>query len=142
MSIRAARRSIDPSFALPPVFRTLSFGVDEANRRSFAKDEKPTKSKKDKKSKQNSAQLELGSIDYHKSTIDELIQRFSTSRGTGISDAQAAQKIKEIGRNVPTPPPSRWFQQTIGYLFGGFGTILFVASILVFASWKPLGTYL
>ena len=29
----------------------------------------------------------------------------------------------------------RWF----GYLFGGFGTILFIASILCFIAWKPLG---
>lgn len=25
------------------------------------------------------------------------------------------------------------------YLFGGFGSILFIASILVFIAWKPLG---
>jgi sodium/potassium-transporting ATPase subunit alpha len=38
-----------------------------------------------------------------------------------------------------TPPPSRWFIKTLSYLFGGFGSILFVASVLVFVAWKPLG---
>jgi sodium/potassium-transporting ATPase subunit alpha len=46
---------------------------------------------------------------------------------------------KEVGPNKPSPPPSRWFRQTINYLFGGFGAILFVACILVFIAWKPLG---
>jgi len=27
----------------------------------------------------------------------------------------------------------------MSYLFGGFGAILFVAAILVFIAWKPLG---
>jgi hypothetical protein len=29
----------------------------------------------------------------------------------------------------------RW----VGYVFGGFGTLLFIASILCFIAWKPLG---
>jgi sodium/potassium-transporting ATPase subunit alpha len=49
------------------------------------------------------------------------------------------RRLKQYGRNVLTPPPSRWFIKTISYLFGGFGSILFVASILVFVAWKPLG---
>lgn len=40
---------------------------------------------------------------------------------------------------MPSPPVSDWFRKTITYLFGGFGTILLIASILVFISWKPLG---
>lgn len=36
-------------------------------------------------------------------------------------------------------PPSGLFGKIMGYLFGGFGSILFVASILVFIAWKPLG---
>ena len=52
---------------------------------------------------------------------------------------QVAKKTKEVGRNVLTPPPSRWFRQTLYYFFGQFGSILFVASVLVFISWKPLG---
>lgn len=27
----------------------------------------------------------------------------------------------------------------MGYLFGGFGSILLIAAILVFIAWKPLG---
>lgn len=38
-----------------------------------------------------------------------------------------------------TPPPSGLFGQIIGYFFGGFGSILLVAGVLVFIAWRPLG---
>lgn len=38
-----------------------------------------------------------------------------------------------------TPPPSGLVGKIIGYFFGGFGSILLTAGILVFISWKPLG---
>jgi sodium/potassium-transporting ATPase subunit alpha len=62
-----------------------------------------------------------------------------SSRGTGLSGVRVLQILKDVGPNKPSPPPSRWFRQTINYLFGGFGSILFVACILVFVAWKPLG---
>lgn len=82
---------------------------------------------------------EFGDIDYHTSSVDELFSRYSSSRGTGLTTAGAVQKLKEVGPNQPTPPPSRWFRKTLTYLFGGFGSILFLAAILVFIAWKPLG---
>jgi len=38
-----------------------------------------------------------------------------------------------------TPPPSGLFGKIMGYFFGGFGSILLIAGILVFIAWKPLG---
>lgn len=38
-----------------------------------------------------------------------------------------------------TPPPSGLIGKIIGYFFGGFGSILLIAGILVFISWRPLG---
>jgi sodium/potassium-transporting ATPase subunit alpha len=61
------------------------------------------------------------------------------STAQGLSSDQVARKTKEFGRNVLSPPPSQWFRQIFVYLFGQFGSILFVASILVFIAWKPLG---
>lgn len=142
MSIRSNRRSVDPSIILPPQFRTLSFGIEEGKRRSFSKNEElPTrKSKKSKsQSKKQAAQAEFGDIDYHLASIEDLFRRFSSSRSGGLSASEAANQLKTVGRNLPSPPPSRWFKQTIGYLFGGFGSILFIAAVLVFIAWKPLG---
>lgn len=140
MSIMSSRRrSIDPSIILPPQFRTLSFGIDESNRRSFAKNEKPPTRRSKKQNKKEAAQADFGDIDHHTASIDELFRRLSSSRNSGLSGIEASNQLKTVGRNLPSPPPSRWFRQTIGYLFGGFGSILFVAAILVFIAWKPLG---
>jgi sodium/potassium-transporting ATPase subunit alpha len=72
--------------------------------------------------------------------VDEVLEHLSVSPSQGLSSDQVARKLKDVGRNVLTSPPSRWFRKTISYLFGGFGSILFVASILVFIAWKPLGS--
>lgn len=136
MSIRTTRRSIDPSIILPPQFRTLSFGIEESRRKSFVKDEALSRKPKNKK---DAAQLEFGNIDYHRASPQNLLQRYGSSRSGGLTSSSAAQQLKAVGRNVPSPPPSRWLRQTLTYLFGGFGAILFVASILVFIAWKPLG---
>ncbi|KAK5726656.1 hypothetical protein LTR15_002544 [Elasticomyces elasticus] len=132
MSIHSTRRSIDPSVALPPQFRTLSFSIEEGKRKQALEDEK-------RKAKSKPADIEFGSMDYHTANVDELLSRYQTSRGSGLTGTQAAQLLKSVGQNVPSPPPSQWFRKTIGYLFGGFGSILFVAAILVFVAWKPLG---
>nr|POE79899.1 isoform 3 of sodium/potassium-transporting atpase subunit alpha-1 [Quercus suber] len=128
----ARRRSVDPSIALPPQFRTLSFGIDEDQKRNVIKDEKSNPKVTKPK------EIEFGEIDYHTTSVDDLYERLESSR-TGLSESGAAQKLKTVGPNMPSPPPSQWFRKTVTYLFGGFGLILFVAAILVFIAWKPLG---
>ena len=49
------------------------------------------------------------------------------------------RKTAQYGRNVPSPPKTRYTRKVFGYLFGGFGSVLLLGSILVFISWKPLG---
>jgi sodium/potassium-transporting ATPase subunit alpha len=140
MSIRPARQSVDPSVALPPQFRTLSFNIEESKRAELkAAKEKAVKDEQLKKEKAKSAEIEFTNLDYHTAPVGELFSRYHSSRGTGLTNAQAAQLLKTVGPNVPTPPPSRWFKKTIGYLYGGFGSILFVAATLVFIAWEPLG---
>jgi sodium/potassium-transporting ATPase subunit alpha len=71
--------------------------------------------------------------------VDEVYRRLATGNAQGLSQEQAARRLKEYGKNMMSPPPSQWFKKTIRYLFGGFGTVLLTASILVFIAWKPLG---
>jgi sodium/potassium-transporting ATPase subunit alpha len=70
--------------------------------------------------------------------VDQVYDRLGTSE-QGLNDEAAKQRLKDYGRNVFSAPPSRWLIKTVSYLFGDFGSILFIASILVFVSWKPLG---
>ena len=70
---------------------------------------------------------------------DELYRRLSVSTEQGLSSEQIAKRAAEYGKNKPTPPPSGLFGKLMGYFFGGFGSILLAASMLVFVCWKPLG---
>lgn len=83
---------------------------------------------------------DIASLDWHTIPTEDVLRRLSTSIKQGLSTEQVARKLKEYGHNALTPPPSRWFRKTMGYLFGGFGSILLTASILVFVAWKPLGS--
>lgn len=82
---------------------------------------------------------DYSAIDWHIITPNEVCNRLSTSPQQGLSPDAASQKLKEYGPNVPSPPPSTLFRRLVGYFFGGFGTILMTASVLVFIAWKPLG---
>ncbi|CAD0018158.1 unnamed protein product [Aureobasidium pullulans] len=96
------QRSVDPSLALPPQFRTINY-------------------------------------DLHTIPIEEVFERFSSSPTSGLSLDKAMISLRDVGLNKLTAPPSNWFKKTVTYLFGGFGSILFVAAIMVFVAWKPLG---
>jgi sodium/potassium-transporting ATPase subunit alpha len=82
---------------------------------------------------------EVADLEYHKLSVEQIFRTFSTSSSQGLSHAEVVDRQKKYGKNVLSPPPSRWFVKIIKYLFGGFGSVLFIASILVFISWKPLG---
>jgi sodium/potassium-transporting ATPase subunit alpha len=77
--------------------------------------------------------------DWHKITVDDICQRLTTSPKQGLSSEQVQRRLREYGANTLTPPPSGFAKKVFLYFFGGFGSILLVASILVFIAWKPLG---
>ncbi|KAG2166541.1 hypothetical protein VTO58DRAFT_111109 [Aureobasidium pullulans] len=130
MSIRSMsrQRSVDPSLALPPQFRTMSFDIEQ----SKARNDLPVKSAVEKES-------DFSNYDLHTIPIEEVFERFSSSPTSGLSLDKAMVSLRDVGLNKLTAPPSNWFKKTVTYLFGGFGSILFVAAIMVFVAWKPLG---
>lgn len=80
----------------------------------------------------------LAELDHHLLSVDDLQHRFSTS-AKGLQNEQIPHLISKYGKNQPSPPPSRLFQAIMGYVFGGFGSILLGGGVLVFVAWKPLG---
>ncbi|KAH0310243.1 cation-transporting ATPase pacL, partial [Aureobasidium melanogenum] len=131
MSIRSMsrQRSVDPSLVLPPAFRTMSFDVEQSKARNDA----PVKGAP------KGAQNDFSTYDLHTIPIEEVFQRFSSSPTSGLGIDQAMVLLRDVGLNKLTAPPSNWLMKTATYLFGGFGSILFVAAIMVFVAWKPLG---
>lgn len=84
-------------------------------------------------------QLDLSDLEWHTLSVQDVAQRLNTSPITGLSAEQAERRLKEYGKNAPSPPETHYFRQWFGYFFKGFGGILLIGAILVFVSWKPLG---
>lgn len=130
-SMRSGRRSIDPSVALPIQYRTLSYNIEDSQRKPSVHHEK--------KSKKQSSADELADTDWHILTEPELCKNLSTDPTFGLTSDQVRTAQATYGKNLPSPPPSRLFQKLFWYFFGGFGSILLIGGILVFLAWKPLG---
>ena len=87
----------------------------------------------------NRAHTELSDLEWHVISSEEVCNRLSTSIIKGLSEEEVSTRLAENGKNIHAPPPAHWFRQIFGYYFKGFGSILFIGSILVFVCWKPLG---
>lgn len=125
VSMGTGPRRVDASARMAGEFRTLSLNVDETN---------------DVQQKVRSGTAkEIASLDFHTLAIDEIYQRLLVSGKTGLDVEQARRRLATNGPNKLSAPPRHLFQKWFSYIFGGFGSILFVASILCFVAWKPLG---
>lgn len=82
----------------------------------------------------------MAGLEWHTLAVPDLCQRLSVDTERGLSDDDVKRLRNQYGLNKITPPPSGLLGKLIGYFFGGFGSILIVAGILVFVSWKPLGS--
>ncbi|KAI8937735.1 hypothetical protein NX059_005435 [Plenodomus lindquistii] len=122
-------RTVQPETALPITYRTLSIEIDEEQHQK----QKDVKKAKDK------AAVDLRDLEWHTLEVDELCRRLSVDTNQGLSEDQIKRRVGEYGKNKITPPKSGLLGDIIGYFFGGFGSILVVAGILVFIAWKPLG---
>ena len=78
-------------------------------------------------------------MDWHVISVDEVCQRLSTSLVRGLEGGQVTRKRAECGKNELSPAPTNWTVRIIGYVIGGFGSLLIVAGILCCVAWKPLG---
>ena len=128
-SRRGRRNSIDPATALPITYRTVSFAIEETKEKVRLE---TVKAKKD-------AAAELGVLEWHTLSVNEVETRLSTSLGRGLSKEQVDLKQKEFGKNTPSKPPNDLFSRVMGYMFGGFGSVLLIGGILVTITYKPLG---
>ncbi|KAG7529951.1 hypothetical protein FFLO_05307 [Filobasidium floriforme] len=111
-------------------FRTLSLGVKDTQRSEVLGDAQ-RRGKKEVK--------DLATLDHHTLSVDELLRRFSTSGTQGLDSVQAKRRLGENGPNKLSPPPRNLLRKWLTYVFGGFGSLLFIASVLCFIAWRPLG---
>ena len=83
--------------------------------------------------------VELSEATWHRLTADQIYRTLNTSP-EGLETSQIQKRLKIHGRNRPPQPSRHVIRRMVYYLFGGFGTLLLVAAILVLIAWKPLGS--
>ncbi|KAJ6579686.1 hypothetical protein DFH09DRAFT_1446136 [Mycena vulgaris] len=81
----------------------------------------------------------LSDITWHTLSVAEICTRFGVSEDRGLDASIAARRLAKNGKNVISRPPSNLARKIFFYIFGGFGSLLFVASIICFIAWRPLG---
>lgn len=79
--------------------------------------------------------IDLSDLDWHHVSIDEALRRLGVSPKTGIDTTQVQRRVAQYGANQISPPPSRMLRKVLGWVFGGFGSLLLGASIVCFLAW-------
>ncbi|CAM1502313.1 Fc.00g042970.m01.CDS01 [Cosmosporella sp. VM-42] len=125
--VYSRHNSIDAAAALPIQYRTVSMDIEDY------------KQKAGLKQKASTAATDLAKLEWHTNIVEEVLRRLSTSLNEGLSFDQVNRRTAHYGKNVPSPAPTHQTKKIMGYFFKGFGTVLLIASILVFIAWRPLG---
>lgn len=113
---------------IPVEFRTLSIQVTETINQQ----------QDDKKDLDDSEYF--ASMDFHKLTPQEIVQRFNTSDTLGLESTSAANRLKRNGENILTQRRPNYLFKILKYIFGGFCSVLWVGVITFFLCWMPLST--
>ncbi|GAA5822430.1 hypothetical protein JCM11251_006335 [Rhodosporidiobolus azoricus] len=125
VSIRAP--PIDQRARVVGDFRTLSLHVTESKHASKAPTAKKTRAD------------ELASLDWHEHSAEEVCRRLQVAPDIGLDKEIASKRLQKDGKNRISPTRVNWPVKIFWYFFGGFGSLLFVAGVLCFVAWRPLG---
>ncbi|KAI8873615.1 calcium ATPase [Ramicandelaber brevisporus] len=79
-----------------------------------------------------------GMSNAHLLSIADLERRMAVNISSGLSSSTAQLRLQRDGPNVLPVPPTRIIPKALGYLFGGFGVIMWVAAIACILAWRPL----
>ncbi|KAH9955496.1 E1-E2 ATPase-domain-containing protein [Russula dissimulans] len=138
LSIQAP--TVPTSARLPIEFRTLSLHLENSKRPDGrGKESKGTVKGRLYPSYFPLFPTDLSDLDWHNVSIEEALRRLAVAPKTGLDAAQAQRRAAQFGANQISPAPSRLLRKIAGWVFGGFGSLLLVGSILCFLAWKPLG---
>jgi sodium/potassium-transporting ATPase subunit alpha len=79
--------------------------------------------------------VDLSELDWHHVSVDEALRRLAVAPKTGLEAVQAQRRAGQFGANRISPPPKHTLRKVIGWVFGGFGSLLLVASVICFIAW-------
>ncbi|GLA30049.1 hypothetical protein AnigIFM63326_008246 [Aspergillus niger] len=117
---------------IPIEFRTLSFQISE----SQAAPEHVLKERGKEEKKPDQDYFE--SLDFHLLAADRLCQQFNVDASRGLSTDSASTRLQRDGKNIIAHHGENYVKKILGYIFGGFCSVLWIGVIIFFICWKPL----
>ncbi|KAJ3271825.1 hypothetical protein HDV01_006337 [Terramyces sp. JEL0728] len=69
----------------------------------------------------------------------DLCIAYSTDISNGLEKSVLDRKVHFHGQNKLSPPKTNYLLKFLGYTFGGFNAMMWLAAIISFISYKPLG---
>ncbi|KAI9469422.1 hypothetical protein BX667DRAFT_473037 [Coemansia mojavensis] len=82
---------------------------------------------------------DLRQLRFHLDTANDLYVQLGTSPVVGLERAGVQRRKGIYGRNVLSPPPRQWTQRIWRWFFTGFNRFLWVAMVVFWLCWKPIG---
>lgn len=77
---------------------------------------------------------------YHLWTRQEVLEFAKLSNfDEGLSSTEAAKRLLANGLNEIKPKERAVIWKILSLLFGGFNAVLYVASLITWIAWRPLG---
>ncbi|KAF7331386.1 hypothetical protein MKEN_00016600 [Mycena kentingensis (nom. inval.)] len=113
---------VDPRSRVPADFRTLSIHV--------------TETQEAKEAVKKGVVKDLAAVEWHELSTQDVCNRLGVSFAVGLDAPVAARRLVTNGKNVISRPPNNLPKKIFFYIFGGFGSLLFVASIICFIAWR------
>lgn len=128
--------------ALPIEFRTLSIHVTETHRSNKKGATTVFGSKgKSKAPKDEGISSEtdfFATVDFHKLTPTEISLRFNSNEALGLEQAEAERRLSTNGPNTLVSRKPNYVKKILGYVFGGFCSVLWIGVITFFICWAPI----
>ncbi|KAG6862101.1 hypothetical protein C0995_005911 [Termitomyces sp. Mi166 len=115
--------SPNPNLSLPIGFRTLSIQVTESQHPG-----KP----------QDDVVNFFEQLTYHNVSVEKLCGMFGTAADRGLDNVVVSRNIQRDGKNTIAKAKPKYIWKVLGYLFGGFCSILWVGVVIFFICWRPL----
>lgn len=143
--------TVPPSARLPIEYRTMSLHLEHSNKSDQGSNGRASKnavrgrSSPTRRSEKStnfllilSVSLDLSELDWHRVSINEALRRLAVAPKTGLDVAQAQRRAAQYGANQISPPPKRVLRKVVGWVFGGFGSLLLGASVVCFIAWYDI----
>lgn len=123
---------------IPIEYRTLSIHVTETQRSNKTGELKATKGKGKGKSDDYSVETDFfATIDFHKLTPAEIDLRFNSNEALGLQQTEAERRLHVNGPNTLDTRKPNYVKKLLGYVFGGFCSVLWIGVITFFVCWQP-----